>query len=117
MAELIREGNDLVLVLSKKEQVFALNRTQRAPISKFKSVSAHEDLWARGILKGLRMPGTGLPYKVLYGTMRYPGGKDFTAIYGRGPGFVMTFDGLPFKRWIFTSDLSESGMNLILENS
>jgi hypothetical protein len=32
--------------------------------------------------------------------MRYGGGKDFTAIYGKGPVDIYEFSSGEFKRWI-----------------
>ena len=58
--------------------------------------------WSKEVLKGVRAPGTGIPYVILLGTMRYKGGKDFTAIYKRSPVTVYEFKEYSFKRWIVT---------------
>jgi hypothetical protein len=36
----------------------------------------------------------------LLGTMRYRGGKDFTAIYKKRPVEIYIFKDGPYKRWI-----------------
>jgi hypothetical protein len=51
-------------------------------------------------LRGVRAPGTGIPYVVLLGTMRFKEGKDFTAIYKRKPVKIYEFSAGEFKRWI-----------------
>ncbi len=58
--------------------------------------------WTKEVLKGVRAPGTGIPYVILLGSMRYKGGKDFTAIYKRRPVTIYEFKDSPFKRWIIT---------------
>ena len=53
------------------------------------------------VLKGVRAPGTGIPFLVMLGTMRYLKGKDFVAIYRRKPSAIVTLKSGEFKRWIF----------------
>ena len=56
------------------------------------------------MLRGFRAPGTAIPLVVLLGTMRFRGGKDFTAIYKRKPANVYTFSTGEFKRWIVSAE-------------
>ena len=58
--------------------------------------------WSSEVLKGIRAPGTGFPFLILLGTMRYRGGKDFTAIYKKAPVEIYIFKDGPYKRWIVT---------------
>jgi hypothetical protein len=53
-------------------------------------------------LRGIRAPGTGIPYVILLGTMRYKKKKDFTAIYRRRPVDIYTFKDCEFERWIIS---------------
>jgi hypothetical protein len=103
MAEVIEQGNQLVLKLSLIEKIFALHFKQLT-VSKEKLISkkSYAKPWSTEVLKGVRAPGTGFPYLILLGTMRYRGGKDFTAIYKKRPVSVYEFADYSFKRWIVT---------------
>jgi hypothetical protein len=103
MAKVIEQGDQLILKLSFVEKIFALHFKQ-LKVSKDKLISkeAYAKPWSTEVLKGVRSPGTGFPYQILLGTMRYRGGKDFTAIYKKRPVNVYQFEGYDFKRWIVT---------------
>ena len=95
-------GDELILELSFWERVGALHSSPRVAISAATKIEFVEKLWSKEVLRGMRAPGTGIPYKVLLGTMRGGEYRDFTAIKGRGAGVVMTFSKGTFERWIFT---------------
>lgn len=95
--------NNYHLVLSFWERIFAFHGNLEAPRSALASITRESNPWTRKVLRGMRAPGTALPYFVLLGTMRYRGGKDFTAIYKRKPVDVYTFTTGEFKRWIVSS--------------
>ncbi|CAB4578122.1 unannotated protein [freshwater metagenome] len=103
MATVIEQGDQLVLKLSLVEKIFALHFKQLT-VSKEKLISKKSCAkpWSTEVLKGARAPGTGFPYLILLGTMRYRGGKDFTAIYKKRPVNVYQFEDYSFKRWIVT---------------
>lgn len=100
MAEVIEINGELILQLSLSEKVFALHGNPRANASDLISTTEASNPWNRKVLRGFRAPGTGIPYVVLLGTMRFRGGKDFTAIYKRGPVRIYEFGAGEFKRWI-----------------
>ena len=102
MAKLIREGNDLVLILSFWEKIGALHSSPRAPIASVEKVEFPEKLWSSKTLRGVRAPGTAIPYVVLLGTMRGRGYRDFVAIKGIEKGVILTLNSASFARWIFT---------------
>jgi len=60
--------------------------------------------WRRDVIRGFRAPGTAVPFLILLGTMRYRGGKDFTAIYKKHPVEIFEFKDSPYKRWIITKE-------------
>jgi hypothetical protein len=102
MAKVIESSTGITLELSLLEKIFG-----------FKSgISVDKDLlikrytvnnpWSREVIKGIRAPGAAVPYLVLLGTMRYRGGKDFTAIYKRGPVEIFEFKDSQFDRWIIS---------------
>ena len=100
MAEVIETNGELILQLSWREKIFALHGNPRAKVSDLISNTESDKPWTKEALRGVRAPGTGIPYVVLLGTMRFKGGKDFTAIYKRGPVRIYEFGAGEFKRWI-----------------
>ncbi len=95
-------GDELILELSFWERIGALRSSPRVPKSAVSKVEFIENLWDNQVLRGMRAPGTGIPYKVLLGTMRGGNYRDFTAIKGRGAGVEICLNEGPFERWIFT---------------
>lgn len=102
MATLKREGNELVLHLTIWEKLGALHKSPRAPIGAVEKIEYEDQLWGSQTLRGVRAPGTALPFVVLLGTLRGRGFRDFVAIKGRRPGVVLTLNSGKFSRWIFT---------------
>jgi hypothetical protein len=100
MAQVIEENGELVIRLSFREKIFALHGNPRAKTVDLIATTESENPWSKEVLRGVRAPGTGIPYVVLLGTMRFKGGKDFTAIYKRGPVQIYEFKAGEFKRWI-----------------
>lgn len=88
------------LRLSRREKFFAFHRDPVAPRQALISVTRVADPWNKETLRGIRAPGTAIPFLVLLGTMRFKGGKDFTAIYKRKPVDIYEFSSGEFNRWI-----------------
>ena len=107
MAHLVMSGDRVRLNLSILEALGAVHSSPEIALSEIESVEIVPNPWTNQVLKGIRI-GTGVPYLVLLGTMKYVKGKDFCAIYKRRPNAVITFKSGPFKRWIFEiKDMSE----------
>jgi hypothetical protein len=102
MAKVLEVGNNLRLSLSFWEKIGSFHKDLVVPKDKLMSKTVHQNPWSKEVLKGIRSPGTGIPYVILLGTMRYKGGKDFTAIYKRKPVTVYEFKDSNYKRWIVT---------------
>lgn len=100
MAQVIEVNGELILQLSFREKIFALHGNPRAKVSDLISTTESDTTWTKEVLRGVRAPGTGIPYVVLLGSMRFKGGKDFTAIYKRGPVRIYEFGAGEYKRWI-----------------
>jgi hypothetical protein len=100
MAHVIKEKGELILKLSLRERIFALHSSPRANASDLVSTKESTNPWSAEVLRGVRSPGTAIPYVVLLGTMRFKEGKDFTAIYKRKPVMIYEFSGGEFQRWI-----------------
>jgi hypothetical protein len=104
MANIIDHGSEIELSLSIREKIAALHGNLIAKKSDLISRKVVENPWRSGLLKGVRSPGTGIPFYLLLGTMRYKGGKDFTIIYRNKPVEVFEFKGGPYKRWIISKE-------------
>ncbi len=100
VAKVIEVSGELILQLSLREKIFAFHGNPCAKVSDLISTTEMENPWRKEVLRGVRAPGTAIPYVVLLGTMRFKGGKDFTAIYKRGPVRIYEFQAGEFKRWI-----------------
>ena len=100
MAKVQKSQTELVLQLSAWEKLGGLHSNPKADVDSLVSVTSAQNPWSKEVLKGVRAPGTGIPYVILLGSMRYSGGKDFTAIYGKGPVDIYEFSSGEFKRWI-----------------
>jgi hypothetical protein len=114
MARVIREGNELVLQLSFWEKLGALNSSPRIPIDSVEKIEFEDELWGSSSLRGVRAPGTAIPYVVLLGTLRGMKYKDFVAMKGRGEGAIITLKSGPFARWIFTVKQPKSEISALL---
>ncbi len=102
MAKVIEEGNHLILKLSMLEKIGGLHKDLVVSKDLLVKKTVFQNPWSKEVLRGVRAPGTGIPYVILLGSMRYKGGKDFTAIYKRRPVTVYEFKDGAFSRWIVT---------------
>jgi hypothetical protein len=102
MAKVIEISGQYILELSTWEKIGSLHSNPNSSTASLISITTVENPWSKLVLRGVRAPGTGIPYVILLGTMRFRGGKDFTAIYGKAPVEIYEFDGGEFKRWIIS---------------
>lgn len=102
MAKVNDDGEFLTLVLSILEKVGALHGDIKVAKSNLVAIESAENPWRSTILRGIRAPGTGIPFVILLGTMRTKKIKDFTAIYRRGAVDIYTFKDAEFERWIIS---------------
>jgi len=114
MARVMREGNELILQLSFWEKLGALNTNPHTSLDSIEKIEYIDQLWGSSTLRGVRAPGTAIPYVVLLGTLRGRGYKDFVAMVGRGEGVVITLKSGPFARWIFTLGQPKSEISALL---
>ena len=102
MARVIDDGEFFTLKLSMLEKVGGLHGNIKTAKANLIDITNAENPWQSSVLRGIRAPGTGIPYVILLGTMRYKKKKDFTAIYRRGPVEIYTFKNTGFERWIIS---------------
>jgi hypothetical protein len=114
MAILVIEGTELRLKLSTLEQLGAFWPAPQARLDQVKSIEFVENLWSTEVLRGVRAPGTGIPYVAMIGVMRRAKTKDFCVIKRKKPGVIITFSSGPFQRWIYTLEGSRHAEEQIL---
>ena len=100
MAKVIEKDGVITLLLSRLEKIGALHGDISVASSQLISKTEVPNPWTKEHLRGVRSPGTAIPYRILLGTMRLKGGKDFCAIYKRTPAVIYEFADAPFKRWV-----------------
>lgn len=98
MARVVAEDATLTVHLSAFEKLAAFRGDVMVPMSAVRQAVVEPHPW--GALRGLRSPGTGLPWVMAYGVRRYAGGRDFTAVVGGRPTVRIDLDpaGAPFER-------------------
>jgi len=98
MAELIIEGDDLVVHLSTAEKLEAVHGEVRVPLDSVKSVEVLDD--AMSAIHGIRV-GTGVPGLVAIGTFTSRTAKIFAVVHHDTPrGVRVTLDGDHFDEII-----------------
>ena len=98
---------DLAVRLTPWERLVCLRRADvEVPAQDIVRVFAVQDPWQ--VLRGLRMPGLGLPGVAAVGTWvwRSPrgSGRDFVVVRGHGPGVVLELAGHEFARLLLSVD-------------
>ena len=102
MAKVIESATQLHLKLSLLEKIFTLHGDISVDKGLLIKKVIVENPWRRSVLKRIRAPGAAIPFVILLGTLRYRGGKDFTAIYNRRAVDIYEFKNSAYKRWIVT---------------
>ena len=106
MAHLDLAGETLILRLSLLERLGGfVHGDARVPLTSVRAARATADPW--GELRGIRMPGTSLPGRIALGTRRFAGGKDFVAIYGKGPAVIVELTSVEFSRLVVSTRAAE----------
>ena len=114
MAQLTIDGDELLVRLAPLERLAAFRLWDvRFPLASVTDVAVEPNVWTA--LRGIRAPGTGIPYVIAYGTRRRRGGKDLALIRGgRRPGLRVDFgDGAPYSRLVISVDDPHGQANLI----
>jgi len=77
----------------------------RFPLTAVRSVRVTEQPWSE--VRGERSPGTHVRGLVALGTFKHLYGRDFVAVYGRGPALVVELDGMRFMRLVISRQDAE----------
>jgi hypothetical protein len=100
VAELVVDGDALVLRLRPLEKAEGAHGDIRLPLAAVTAVRSVDDPWPE--LRGIRAPGTGLPNVIAVGTRRGSFGKDFAAVHGKGAAIVVELEGADYGRLVVT---------------
>jgi hypothetical protein len=79
MAELVVDGDELVVTMTRREQLAALRGEVRVPLAAVRSAVVEPEPFRA--MSGIRAPGTAWPGRIAYGVWRKPGRRpDFVAM-------------------------------------
>lgn len=108
MAELTREGDELVLTLDSLEKVESLHGDVRMPVSSVQSVDVVDDVIHQ--VYGVKLPGTRWPGKIAVGTfISFSGTRTFAVIHHDQPrGLVVKLNGATFDEIVIGCDEPEA---------
>lgn len=107
MAELEREGDELVVKLSTAEKAEAVHGDIRVPMSAVRRVEAIDDV--QHAIHGFKSVGTAWPGRFYIGTFHGDGGKTFAAVHhDKSRGVLVTLEGANFDQVIISCDDPES---------
>lgn len=107
MANLVLDGEHLVVKLSPLEKLAAFRGDVKVPLHAVSAVKLDAHPWLS--LRGIRAPGTGLPGVIAYGVRRYPGGKDFAALLHKRKAITIDLsDQSPFARLVVSAKNAEA---------
>jgi len=102
MADLVVEGTQLVVRLSRWERMAAFHDDVSVPLNAVRSVQVEPDPWHA--LRGIRSPGTGWPGVIAFGTRRVRGERpDFSAILRRRPAVRVELDPPAEYSWLLVT--------------
>lgn len=98
MAELTTTGVRLHLRMSRLEKLGALRRDLSFPLASVTSIIYADAV--RTLVRGVRVPGTGVPGLILLGTFRKLGRRTFSAAYRNDAGYVVELRGADYDRLV-----------------
>jgi hypothetical protein len=102
---LVVSGEKLIYSLGFLEKLGAFRKSPKSLLKNIQEIRYIENPWSREVLRGVRAPGTGIPYVIMLGTMRHRKGKDFCVIYKKNPVILIEFKNEKFARWVIPDTL------------
>ena len=105
---LLIQGEQLKYQLTPLESLGALAKSPTAKVSNLVSINRFDDPWNKEALRGIRAPGTGFPFHIMLGTMRFWSRRDFVVVYKRRPVWVLAFKGERYERWVIPVEQNQS---------
>jgi len=106
MAQLAREGDELVLTLTAAEKAESLHGDLRLPMSSVTGVEVVDDVLHA--VHGLKSVGAAWPGLIFVGTFHGEGGKTFAAVHHATPrGVRVSLEGANFDQLVVGCDNPE----------
>ncbi|HET9690109.1 MAG TPA: hypothetical protein VFP61_03080 [Acidimicrobiales bacterium] len=103
MAELVIDGDDLVVRLTRWQKAMAAHGDVRVPLSAVRRVGVPDSKWLA--LRGWRSTGLNVPGKASFGTRRHGDGYDFVAVSGAHDEAVcVELNGQRFGQLVVSAD-------------
>jgi hypothetical protein len=117
VAELSRDGDDLVLTLSRPEKVASFHGDIRVPMSSVRGVEVVEDVIHA--VHGFKFPGTRWPGRFAFGRVIGPSGtKTFAIVHHDTPrGLRVRLDGVAFDELLVGCEDPEAVKTRLGESS
>jgi hypothetical protein len=112
MAQLTREGDELVLTLNKVEKAESLHGDIRVPVASVRGIEVEEDVIHE--VHGMKFPGARWPGKFAVGRIIGPietktFGKTFAVVHhDTARGLRVRLDGTSFDQWLIGFDDPEA---------
>ncbi len=94
MAQLIVDGDDVVVKLTTMEKLCSFHTDVRVPFRSVRRIRTPTNAWLT--IRGWRVTGISLPGYVSMGRRRHGSGYDFTVIYKDRPTVVLECNGSEF---------------------
>ena len=94
MAELVVDGDDLVLAMRTGEKLWSFHGDVRVPLSSVRRVRVAASPWL--VLRGWRSTGVAVPGWIAMGKRRHGGGYDFSLVRNRLQTIVIELNGQEF---------------------
>jgi len=99
VADILIEGSDLVLELSRMEELEAIHASLRVPLGAVRAVEV-VDQPLKALHGGLKLIGTGIPGGTAVGTWLSPDGKTFAVEHHASRGVVVQLEGQTYERLV-----------------
>ena len=93
-------GDCITYKLTPIEKLGAFGNSPTANVTNLVTYFREENPWTVKTMRGIRAPGTGIPYVIMLGTLWHRRGRDFCVVYKRRPVLVLEFRNEKFQRWV-----------------
>ena len=106
MAELVVDGEQLVLRLRPSEKWWSFHGDVRVPIGAIRQIRIPGNVWLE--LRGWRVTGTYFPGYIAMGRRRHGSGYDFSMLFKHRPAIIMALNAAEFGEIAVSVDDAEA---------
>lgn len=108
MASVRADSGTVTVALTRAEKLQALHGDIQVPLAHVVAIEPVSDLWSH--LRGIRAPGTGIPRRLLVGTTRYQGGRDFCVARANTAGVILSLRDEAFNRVLVSTSSMDTAI-------